>query len=70
MSHVDVTTLAPHVQAVLDDPHAVPASGDAALDATLTRLAHYRRARQPLAEPSVLALFWNADGPSADARPE
>ncbi len=70
MSHVDVTTLAPHVQAVLDNPHTSPTTGDAALDTVLTHLAQHRRSQQPLVGAPALALFWTADGPPADARPE
>lgn len=69
MPLADMTTLTAHVQTVLADPSAVPATGDAALDAALAQLAQRRRAGQSLVNSHGLAFYWNGEGqrPAAHA---
>ncbi len=66
MPLVDMTTLAAHVQAVLDDPCATPVTGDNTLDAALAHLAERHRATGPLAATGPLG-FWHPAPRSAHA---
>ncbi len=70
MSVVTMTTLTPHVQAILADPSTAPTTGDAALDAVLAQLAQRRRAGQPLVDSHGLAFYWNGEGQRPDAHAE
>lgn len=58
MASVDLAALAAHVRAIVRDQRAkAPATGDAAMDASLADLARLHRANQPL--ETAQGPFWN-----------